>query len=204
MTVPIRGVLLAERIGLEDRLRAQFYRLFASFLSNAPLAEQLHSAAALEGDHTAFGQAIAQMAAAAAEATPETTADEYLVLFIGLGRGEFIPYGSYYLTGFLHEKPLARLRHDMACLGVARSDEVAEPEDHIAFLMELMAGLIDGSFASPLSLAEQRQFYDTHIGSWAPYFFRDLAASKSSVFYAALANAAREFLTIEERAFDMA
>ena len=110
MTVPMQGVLVAERIGFEDRLRAQFYRLFASFLSKPPLAEQLRSAAALEGDHTVFGQAITQMAAAASEATPETTADEYLVLFIGLGRGEFIPYGSYYLTGFLRPEAPGRQR----------------------------------------------------------------------------------------------
>ena len=45
-------------------------------------------------------------------------------LFIGVGRGELLPFASVYMTGFLNEKPLATLRNDMVTLGVERSPDV--------------------------------------------------------------------------------
>jgi TorA maturation chaperone TorD len=110
---------------------------------------------------------------------------------------------SYYLTGFLHEKPLARLRDDMARLGIARQETVKEPEDHIAALFEMMAGLIVGEFGAVASLEDQKQFFTTHVGSWAKHFFKDLEGAKASVLYAALASAGRIFMDIEEMAFTM-
>ena len=130
-------------------------------------------------------------------------AEEYHDLFIGLARGELIPYGSYYLTGFLHEKPLAKLRQDMGRLGVQRNDSVAEPEDHIASLCEMMAGFIDGSFGRALALDEQKAFFAAHIGNWAPVLFRDMEAAKASVLYATLGSVGRVFLEIEGGAFAM-
>ena len=130
-------------------------------------------------------------------------AEEFQDLFIGLVRGELVPYGSYYLTGFLHEKPLAKLRRDMSRLGVEREQNVAEPEDHIASLCEMMAGFIDGSLGRPLALEEQKAFFSAHIGSWAPVLFRDMEAAKASILYATLGSVGRVFLEIEERAFAM-
>ncbi len=85
---------------------------------------------------------------------------EFNALFIGLGRGELLPYASYYLTGFLNEKPLASLRHDMAARGMTRAPNVYEPEDNIASLMEMMAGMIVGRFGAPATLADQRDFFN--------------------------------------------
>lgn len=188
-------------VASEDLLRAQVYRLIARFLSAPPTQPDLDAAAALEGDDSAFGRAISTFAHIAARSQPNDVADEYQTLFIGLGRGELVPYGSYYLTGFLHEKPLAKLRQEMARLGIERDPAVREPEDHIASLCEMMAGLIDGSFGSPLPLSEQKRFFDTHIGCWASYFFRDLQQAKSSVLYSALGAVGSAFLEIEEGAF---
>ncbi|MGE0613108.1 MAG: molecular chaperone, partial [Hyphomicrobiales bacterium] len=128
---------------------------------------------------------------------------EYHDLFIGEGRGELLPYGSYYLTGFLNEKPLARLRNDMAALGIARDPSVREPEDHIAALLDMMAGLITGEFGDPASVAEQKRFFETHLSSWVDHFFADLEGAKSSVLYAALGTVGRRFIEIEETAFSM-
>lgn len=187
----------------EDILRAQVYRLLARFLSAPPRQADLDAAAALQGNETALGRAISTFAHIAGRSRLADIADEYDVLFIGLPRGELVPYGSYYLTGFLHEKPLAKLRQDMARLGIERDPELREPEDHIASLAEIMAGLIDGSFGAPASLSEQKHFFETHIGCWAPYFFRDLQEARSSVLYSALGAVGSAFLEIEERAFSL-
>ena len=77
--------------------------------------------------------------------------------------GELLPFASYYLTGFLNEKPLATLRKDMASLHISRAPNVYEPEDNIASLMEMMAGLIDGRFGSPAPIERQREFFNRHI-----------------------------------------
>ncbi len=192
-----------EPIAPEDLLRAQCYRMIARFLSSPPSAADLERAAALSGDDTALGRAIAAFARVCAGSDAGGVASEYHDLFIGLARGELVPYGSYYLTGFLHEKPLAKLRRDMERLGIAREADVAEPEDHIASLCEMMAGLIDGSLGRTLSLEEQKAFFNTHIGSWAPVLFRDMEVAKASVIYATLGSVGRAFLEIEEGAFAM-
>ena len=54
--------------------------------------------------------------------TAERVEREYFNLFIGLGRGELLPYGSYYQSGFLHERPLARLREQLSRLGIERAE----------------------------------------------------------------------------------
>lgn len=190
-------------IAPEDMLRAQWYRLLARFLSAPPSTADLQAAAALRGSAGDLGRAITAFARVCAGSDAASVASEYHDLFIGLARGELVPYGSYYLTGFLHEKPLAKLRQDMARLGVEREADVAEPEDHIASLCEMMAGFIDGAYAHPLPLEEQKAFFSTHIGSWAPVLFRDMEVAKASVIYATLGSVGRAFLEVEEGAFAM-
>lgn len=187
----------------EDRLRADFYRLLARFLTAPPTADDLKFAASLQGGDNPIGKAVHSFSRVASQTDMTAADDEYHALFIGVGRGELLPYGSYYLTGFLHEKPLARLRNDMAGLGIAANPEATEPEDHAAALLDIMAGLIDGSFGKPQTLDEQKKFYDAHVGCWMPLFFRDLEGASSSVLYAALAQIGARFLEIESTAFEM-
>jgi TorA maturation chaperone TorD len=184
-------------------LRARCYRLLARFLSSPPTTDDLEGAGRLSGDDSELGRAVSAFARVSAGSTAASVAAEYQDLFIGLARGELVPYGSYYLTGFLHEKPLSKLRQDMARLGVEREDGVAEPEDHIASVCEMMAGFIDGSLGRTLALEEQNAFYATHIGNWAPVLFRDMEAAKASILYATLGSVGRVFLGIEEGAFAM-
>lgn len=191
-------------IAEEDRLRAQLYRLLATLLADIPGERTLGRASGLGGDESELGQALSALGSAARAATPTSIDDEYHDLFIGVGRGELMPYGSYYLTGYVYDKPLARLREDMSRLGIARADDVKEPEDHIAALCEMMAGLIEGAFGAPAALAEQRRFFDTHLGPWASRFFADLEAAKTSNFYMPVGRVGRIFMDIEATAFEMA
>lgn len=187
----------------EDVLRAHLYRLLAGYLARPPSEDTLAAAASMTGDDSELGQAIQAFGRIARGVSVEQVDKEYHTLFIGLGRGELLPYASYYLTGFLMEKPLAKLRTDMDRLGIVRNESVKEPEDHIGALMDMMAGLILGAFAAPGDVVAQKRFFDDHIGQWAGHFFRDLEAAKSSVFYATLGTIGRTFMEIEETAFSM-
>ena len=110
-----------------------------------------------------------------------------------------MPYGSYYLTGFLHERPLARLRQDLAELGIARSEGNAEPEDHIATLCEVMAGLVDGHF--PAASAADQGMFERHLSPWAGRFFADLERAETADFYRRVGTVGRIFIEIEMEAF---
>lgn len=195
--------LIAE-IADEERLRAHVYQLLARFLASPPDAELLELAASFEGDGTELGQALGRLAALAAQTTPKAAEREYFDLFIGVGRGELLPYASYYLTGFLQERPLAKLRVDMMRLGIGRAEHVKEPEDHIAALCEMMAGLITGAFGEPRGLDVQRAFFETHLAPWARHFFEDLEKAKAARLYMPVGTLGRVFLEIEQPAFGMA
>lgn len=187
----------------EERLRAHQYQLLARFLAAPPDAALLQLASSFTGDDTELGRALGTLARLAARVTPGAAAEEYHGLFIGVGRGELLPFASYYLTGFLYERPLAKLRVDMSRLGIARADEVKEPEDHIAALCDMMAGLITGAFGPPLDLDGQRAFFETHLAPWAERFFEDLEAAKSATLYTPIGTLGRVFIGIEQAAFGM-
>ncbi|WP_299909697.1 molecular chaperone [uncultured Paracoccus sp.] len=191
----------AATIDPDEKMRADFYDFLAGFLARPPSAEWLAAAAALQGDESPMGRAIDALARVAAHSTPRAAEREFNALFIGLGRGELLPFASVYLTGFLNEKPLALLRRDMAVLGIHRADDVFEPEDNIASLMEMMAGLIEGRFGAPAGLQSQRDFFSRHIAPWAGPFFSDLEAAKGSVLYAPIGQIGRLFIEIEKEAF---
>jgi TorA maturation chaperone TorD len=182
-----------------EQARAREYLLLAALLRSAPSQELLGALAGLKGDSSPLGMAHISLADAAARTTPEAAGQEYFALFIGLGRGELLPYASYYLTGFLHERPLARLREDLARLGIERAEGNFDPEDHLGLLFEVMAGLADGIF--PGGVEAQRKFYDRHIADWAPRVFDDLGAAPSARFYRAVAAVGRAFLAVETAAF---
>ncbi|GAB5437161.1 TorD/DmsD family molecular chaperone [Falsiruegeria mediterranea] len=187
----------------EDRLRADFYNFLGLILAGPPDQMLLDQIAGLAGDNTDLGQAITALSRVARVTKPAASEREFNALFIGLGRGELLPYASYYLTGFLNEKPLAQLRNDMAVRAITRAPNVYEPEDNIASLMEMMAGLIVGRFGTPASLEDQKAFFNKHIGPWAGHFYSDLEAAEHSVLYASVGAAGRVFMEIERDGFRM-
>ncbi len=190
-------------ISAEDRLRADFYNFLGLLLAGPPDKMLLDQMGELSGDETDLGQAIRAMSRVAKVTKPAAAEREFNALFIGLGRGELLPYASFYLTGFLNEKPLAQLRKDMAASGVTRAPNVFEPEDNIASLMEIMAGMIVGRFGAPPSLEDQKTFWSKHISPWAVHFYSDLEAAENSVLYASVGTAGRIFMEIEKEAFRM-
>jgi len=188
----------------EEQMRAEFYGMLARVLVAPPDDALLGALARLSGDDSELGAAVRDLAHRAGATNAEAVAREYHDLFIGLGRGELLPYASYYLTGFLHEKPLADLRGAFAKLGIERASAVKEPEDHIAALCDVMAGLITGAFGPPSSIETQRTFFDAFIAPWVPRFFHDLEAAQSATLYTAVGRVGRLFMHIEQTAFAIA
>ncbi len=182
-----------------DSARAQEYALLSALLARAPDKALLQRLAPLRGDASPLGLAHLALAQAAGDASIERVEREFFDLFIGLGRGELLPYGSYYLTGFLHERPLARLRGDLVALGIERQDGNAEPEDHAAILCEIMAGVTGGRFAAPAGT--DRQLFDKHLAPWIGRFFADLERAEAADFYRRVGTLGRVFIDIEAEAF---
>ena len=191
----------ATQVSAEDRLRADLYNYLGVMLARPADQMLLDQTAGLSGDDSPLGEAINGLARVAKAMTPKKVQTEFNALFIGLGRGELLPYASYYLTGFLNEKPLALLRQDMAARGLARADNVFEPEDNIASLMEMMGAMIVGRFGVAATLTQQKTFFGKHIAPWAGHFFADLEGAKNSVFFAPVGKIGRAFMEIEAEAF---
>lgn len=183
-----------------DGARAQEYALLSALLARAPDQALLDRLATLRGDPSPLGVAHAALAEGASRANAERVGREYFDLFIGLGRGELLPYASYYLTGFLHERPLARLRECLERLEIERTAGEAEPEDHAAILCEIMAGLVSGRLPA-VSENAQRELFEQHLLPWIGRFFADLEQAEAADFYRAVGTLGRVFMEIEAEAF---
>jgi TorA maturation chaperone TorD len=191
-----------DAVDLIDATRAQEYALLATLLSSAPSAALLEQIAQLSGGATSLGRAHATLADAASVAIVSEVDREYFDLFVGLGRGELLPYASYYLTGFLNERPLSRLRDDLAELGIERDENNFEPEDHAATLCEVMAGFAAARF--PVSVEAQRAFFEKHVSRWMGRLFADMEKAENARFYRSVGTLGRVFLEIESEAFTFA
>lgn len=195
------GIVRDGDLPREEQLRRNTYSLLARLLYATPdpdlleLLGQIESAPAAENPLERGWQRLKQ---AAGQAQPVELDDEFHALFIGVGRGEVVPYGSWYQTGYLLDRPLAELRGDLQRLGIERQADIREPEDHAAALCEAMALLIQA--ASPL--AAQQRFYHTHLGTWLKRFFLDLDTAPSARFYKAVGQLGAAFMTLEHRYLD--
>jgi len=182
-----------------DLARAAEYSLLATLLLRSPDAELLSRLAGLRGDESPLGLAHAALGKAAARTDAETAAREYFALFIGLGRGELMPYASHYLTGFVHGRPLANIRQTLHRIGIERVETQTEPEDHAAILLEIMAGLANGEIeATP---GTDREIFDNHLAPWIERFFSDVEKSSSVDFYSVVGTLGRVFIEIESQSF---
>ena len=184
-----------------DLLRSHEYNLLAVLLGRAPTRPVLDRLAELRGDASPLGLAHIALAEAASAVDPDDLQREFFDLFIGVGRGELLPYASYYLTGFLNERPLARVRGDLQAAGIERAEGQYEPEDHVAILCEIMAGLAAGRFGG--EAGADRHFFERHLKPWATRFFVDLETAKFARFYKPVGTIGRLFMEIEAEAFAM-
>ena len=195
-------------VAQEDLARADMYALIASLLY-APDEKLLRAIATAdeivaETANAPLAEAWRALASAAEACDAEAVIDEYEKLFIGVGRPEVMLFGSYYLAGFMMEKPLALLRGDVAQMGLARSESVREPEDHLAALCDVMRYLITcDENRDAASLEQQKQFFTSHIQTWYERFCDAALESESANFYKHVARFIKVFFKIETESFEM-
>ncbi len=194
----------------EDAARARWYLTLAELFRAPPSADWLGSVGrqapddmqAADRDDTALGVAWSRFARACADADAEAVRDEYDAAFIGVGKAEVFLYGSWHLSGFLHERPLVELREHLALLGVARSADSFETEDHVAALCETMAWLIVAAPDPARSLSTQRVFFGRFLSPWYEALADAIEHSGSTDFYKQAGRLLKEFLAVERQAFD--
>jgi TorA maturation chaperone TorD len=184
-----------------DRARAQEYALLATLLARGPDSRLLSRLAGLRGDVSPIGLAHTALAKSARRTSEESASREYFALFAGLGEGALFPYSSHYLAETLYGRPLARLRETLQCLGIKKAPERIEPEDHVAFLCEIMARLAGGGISA--QEGADRLFFEHHLSPWIRRFFVDVEQAKLAHFYSAVGALGRTFVDIEAQAFEL-
>ena len=193
-------------VAQEDLARADMYALIAHLLY-APDEQLLRAIATAEeiiAETAPLAEAWHALAAAADACDAEAVIEEYEKLFIGVGRPEVMLYGSYYLAGFMMEKPLALLRDDLAQMGLARNETVREPEDHLAALCDVMRYLIIGDESrDAASLEQQKQFFTRNFQTWCQRFCDAVLESESANFYKHVARFIKVFFNIEAESFEI-
>ncbi|WP_416208716.1 TorD/DmsD family molecular chaperone [Acidovorax sp.] len=191
----------------EETARAELYGLLAQLYYSAPPPELLALLRVAVTEAPAQGGLLEepwqQLVGAVRALDDRAIAAEFERLFGGMGKPEVFLYGSHYLSGFLNEKPLARLRSDLDALGLARSEAMPETEDHLAYLCEAMRYLIAGDDMAVCNLTTQRDFFATHLQPWVPALCDVLEAHPAAPFYGALARFTRAFAAVEAQGFDM-
>jgi len=201
----IESVVPSPDLSAEDQIRANTYRLLGTLIARPPTMEIVKLLRQIDIDEKEMDKAMAvawkMLHLAASRTEIEKLEDEYQALFIGVGRGEVVPYASWYLTGFLMERPLAQLRQDLKIYGLERAEEVKEPEDHAGALCETMSLLI----GSPEGITPhmQKKFFSDHIAPWMAKFFEDLQSANSASFYNAVGALGEQFIEVENQYLDM-
>ncbi|MHA2774117.1 TorD/DmsD family molecular chaperone [Vibrio harveyi] len=183
----------------EQTLRTEIYLFLSALFRSAPSEEMIEFLTSLEVEpsESAMQKAWIALQQAAKDSNREALEDEYQDLFIGIGRGEVMPFGSWHMTGAMMEKPLAEIRHDLELLGFERDENVKEPEDHIAALCEVMS-MLTGEEEDL-----QQAVFNKHIAPWFNSFTQQLENAESANFYKPAAQLCEAFLTLEQVRFSV-
>jgi TorA maturation chaperone TorD len=191
----------------EETARAELYGLLAQLFYAPPAPELLANLRVAATEAPAAGGFLEEpwraLVGAARALSDDAIANEYNALFGGVGKPEVYLYGSHYLSGFLNEKPLARLRTELSSLGLARDEAMSDTEDHIAYLCEVMRYLIAGDDVTVANLARQQSFFAEHLQPWSAALCDAVAGHPKARFYAAVAELTRAFVSVEAQGFDM-
>ncbi|MEI8030240.1 MAG: molecular chaperone TorD family protein [Comamonadaceae bacterium] len=191
----------------EETARAELYGLLALLFYAPPTTELMTKLRVAVTDTPAAGAFLEEpwraLVGVAREMTDQDIQSEYDSLFGGIGKPEVYLYASHFLSGFLNEKPLVRLRTELASLGLARDDGMSETEDHMAYLCEVMRYLIAGEDVTVANLTRQREFFSNHLQPWVTLLCDDLQTHPKARFYSALAELTRAFMGVEAQGFDM-
>ena len=191
----------------EETARSELYGLLAVLYYAPPTANLLAQLRVAVNEAPAAGAFLEEpwrgLIAAARALVDGAIQAEHHSLFGGIGKPEVYLYGSHFLSGFLNEKPLAKLRNELDSLGLTRDDSMSETEDHFAYLCEVMRHLIAGEDVAVANLTRQREFFSTHIQPWVLTMCDDLQKHPKAKFYAAVAQLTRAFMGVEAQGFDM-
>lgn len=197
----------SQSVPAEERARADWYGVLARLWYEPPDAAWLAALAQAEPDEPARGAALAvawqPLQELARSMDAAEVAEEFERLFGGVGKPEIAPYASVFVAGFLNERPLTALRSDLAQLGLARSERMAEPEDHVACLCEVMRYLIAGEDAAVANLAQQQRFFSVHLHPWVPSLCEAVQAHPEARFYGAVAALTQAFMAVEAQGFEL-
>ena len=194
--------------GLDEEIaRAEVYGLLAQLYQAPPAPELLANLRVAATEAPVAGafleEPFRQLVGAARACSDDAVADEFEALFGGVGKPEVLAYGSHYLSGFLNDKPLVRLRSDLAALGLGRDESRAETEDHIAYLCEVMRYLIAGDDVAVANLTQQQRFFAAHLQPWVERLCEAIAAQPRAEFYRAVALFTQAFMNVEAQGFDL-
>jgi TorA maturation chaperone TorD len=191
----------------EETARSEIYGLLAGVLYASPAIELISQIRAAATDAPAAGAFLEEpwrhFVGVTRSMSDQAIQAEYDALFGGVSKPEIYLYGSHYLSGFLNEKPLARLRTELKSLGLERSEVMSDTEDHFAYLCEVMRYLIAGEDVAVANLTRQREFFSAHIQPWVHLMCDDIQNNTKANFYASLAELIRAFMGIESQGFDM-
>lgn len=191
----------------EETARSELYGLLAVLYYAPPTADLLAQLRVAVTEAPAAGAFLEEpwrgLIAAARALGDEAIQAEHESLFGGIGKPEVYLYGSHFLSGFLNEKPLVKLRTELDSLGLTREDGMSETEDHFAYLCEVMRYLIAGDDVTVANLTRQREFFSAHIQPWVLMMCDDLQKHPKAKFYAAVAQLTRAFMGVEAQGFDM-
>jgi TorA maturation chaperone TorD len=197
-------------------LRLGYYDLFVGLLWREPAAElvaalgqgsedRIRAARVVEPGLGEGWEAFARLAVGAPTGLAEAAVVEYTRLFLGPGAPELNLYESHYLTGRLFETPLAAVRSSLETLGIEKDPAYPEPEDFIAFEIEVVRTLLRRQESAPdrdgqtRAVDAQAMFLKRHLLVWGPTAAEDLAAARDAPFYQAVGTLLRGFLALELR-----
>lgn len=203
---PVTSVPVSSALD-EETARAEIYGLLSQLFYAPPPPELLEALRVAATEAPAAGGFLEEpwrdVVASARALDNQAVAREYDALFGGIGKPEVYLFGSHYLSGFLNERPLVRLRTDLAALGLERDDSMSDTEDHIAYLCEVMRYLIAGEDVAVANLTRQSGFFAAHLQPWVTVMCDTIAAHPKAKFYASLAALTRAFASVEAQGFDM-
>jgi TorA maturation chaperone TorD len=200
--------------------RGDYYGLFVSLLWREPAGELVRGlrrgleerirAAQGEAPEIAEGWRGVQafLGSMPDEALEDAVKDEYTRLFIGPPHPELNLYESFYLTGNVLDRPLAALRQDLRAFGIEKDPAYAEPEDYLAFELEVMRRLVERQAEAPdpdeeaRRVSAQATLLKRHLLVWGQVAASDLATARSGVFYRAVGRLLGGFLGFERSLFE--
>ena len=194
------------------QFRQTYYRLFVQLLWKEPeaafiaaLRDDMQSRAeAAASVHPLMGSGWQVIDDYLADHSPDAVAAEFNQLFLEPFAKGIRPYASYYLTGQFFTEPLKAWRGFLKQLGVEKPPGFTDPEDVLAFELDVMRWLIDKQAAADDAdrwLRLQATCLKEHVLVWAPSCAVDIEQAPQAAFYRGAAQLLRGFLEVEQSLF---